>query len=128
MTGTLQCTWIQIDIEKWKNRWKERRWRLAELIISVIILIIIYTGMQCIMVSAAEEPDQQEDSVSQMLQDKLLDEIEFDDMQKMLDEIMEDHSFSVRKALINLINGDEPISKETVRSFLYSLFFSEIQN
>ena len=41
--------------------------------------------------------------------DKLLDEIEFDDMQKMLDEIMEDHSFSVRKALINLINGDEPI-------------------
>ena len=60
--------------------------------------------------------------------DKLLDEIEFDDMQKMLDEIMEDHSFSVRKALINLINGDEPISKETVRSFLYSLFFSEIQN
>ena len=80
------------------------------------------------MVSAAEEPDQQEDSVSQMLQDKLLDEIEFDDMQKMLDEIMEDHSFSVRKALINLINGDEPISKETVRSFLYSLFFSEIQN
>ena len=43
MTGTLQCTWIQIDIEKWKNRWKERRWRMAELIISVIILIIIYT-------------------------------------------------------------------------------------
>lgn len=128
MTGTMQCAWIQIDIEKWKNKWKERRWRLAELIISVIILIIIYTGMQCIMVSAAEEPDQQEDSVSQMLQDKLLDEIEFDDMQKMLDEIMEDHSFSVRKALINLINGDEPISKETVRSFLYSLFFSEIQN
>lgn len=128
MTGTLQCTWIQIDIEKWKKRWKERQWKLAELIISVIILSIIYTGMQCIMVSAAEEPDQQEDSVSQMLQDKLLDEIEFDDMQKMLDEIMEDHSFSVRKVLMNLINGDEPISKETVRSFLYSLFFSEIQN
>lgn len=128
MTGTLQCAWIQIDIEKWKNRWKERQWRLAELIISVIILSIMYTGMQCITVSAAEEPDQQEDSVSQMMQDKLLDKIEFDDMQKMLDEIMEDHSFSVRKALINLINGDEPISKETVRSFLYSLFFSEIQN
>lgn len=128
MTGTLQCAWIQINIEKWKNRWKERQWRLAELIISVIILSIMYTGMQCVMVSAAEEPDQQEDSVSQMLQDKLLDEIELDDMQKMLDEIMEDHSFSVRKVLINLINGDEPISKETVRSFLYSLFFSEIQN
>lgn len=128
MTGTLQCAGLQVDIKKWKNRWKERQWKLAELIISVIILSIIYTGMQCIMVSAAEEPDQQEDSVSQMMQDKLLDEIEFDDMQKMLDEIMEDHSFSVRKVLINLINGDEPISKETVRSFLYSLFFSEIQN
>ena len=57
-----------------------------------------------------------------------MDEIQIDDMQKMLDEIMADHSFSVRKVLTNIINGDDPISKETVRSFLYSLFFSEIEN
>ena len=41
---------------------------------------------------------------------------------------MDDHVFSVRKALMNIINGEEPVSKETVRSFLYSLFFSDIEN
>ena len=62
------------------------------------------------------------------LQEQLLDEIQIDDMQKMLNEIMADHTFSVREALLNLINGEEPISKETVRSFLCSLFFSEMKN
>ena len=62
------------------------------------------------------------------LQEQLLDEIKIDDMQKMLNEIMADHTFSVREALLNLINGEEPISKETVRSFLCSLFFSEMKN
>ena len=55
-------------------------------------------------------------------------EIQIDDVQKMLDEIMDDHVFSVREALMNIINGEEPVSKETVRSFLYSLFFSDIEN
>ena len=29
---------------------------------------------------------------------------------------------------MNIINGEDPVSKETVRSFLYSLFFSDIEN
>ena len=57
-----------------------------------------------------------------------MEEIQIDDVQKMLDEIMDDHVFSVREALMNIINGEEPVSKETVRSFLYSLFFSDIEN
>ena len=58
------------------------------------------------------------------LQEQLLDEIQIDDMQKMLNEIMADHTFSVREALLNLINGEEPISKETVtKFFVQSLFF-----
>lgn len=57
-----------------------------------------------------------------------MEEIQIDDVQKMLDEIMDDHVFSVREALMNIINGEDPVSKETVRSFLYSLFFSDIEN
>ena len=43
-----------------------------------------------------------------------MEEIQIDDVQKMLDEIMDDHVFSVREALMNIINGEEPVSKGAV--------------
>ena len=81
-----------------------------------------------VSVYAAAQTEQQEDSSIQILQEDLLDEIQIEDVQKMLDEIMDDHSFSVREALMNIINGEEPVSKETVQNFLYSLFFSDMGN
>ena len=81
-----------------------------------------------VSVYAAAQTEQQEDSSIQILQEDLLDEIQIEDVQKMLDEIMDDHSFSVRDALMNIINGEEPVSKETVQNFLYSLFFSDMEN
>ena len=81
-----------------------------------------------VSVYAAAQTEQKEDSSVQILQENLMEEIQIDDVQKMLDEIMDDHVFSVREALMNIINGEEPVSKETVRSFLYSLFFSDIEN
>ena len=120
------------------ERWTRMRRRFSGktltdiLIFGVILCIAIHSiaffENQTVLAYAAEQTEQQEDSTSQILQENLLDEIQIDDMQKMLDEIMADHSFSVRKVLTNIINGDDPISKETVRSFLYSLFFSEIEN
>ena len=120
------------------ERWTRMRRRfsgktLTDILIFGVILCIAIQSIaffenQTVLAYAAEQTEQQEDSTSQILQENLLDEIQIDDMQKMLDEIMADHSFSVRKVLTNIINGDDPISKETVRSFLYSLFFSEIEN
>ena len=81
-----------------------------------------------VSVYAAAQTEQQEDSSIQILQEDLLDEIQIEDVQKMLDEIMDDHSFSVREALMNIINGEEPVSKETVQNFLYSLFFSDMED
>ena len=120
------------------ERWTRMRRRfsgktLTDILIFGVILCIAIQSIaffenQTVLAYAAEQTEQQEDFTSQILQENLLDEIQIDDMQKMLDEIMTDHSFSVRKVLTNIINGDDPISKETVRSFLYSLFFSEIEN
>ena len=120
------------------ERWTRMRRRfsgktLTDILIFGVILCIAIQSIaffenQTVLAYAAEQTEQQEDFTSQILQENLLDEIQIDDMQKMLDEIMADHSFSVRKVLTNIINGDDPISKETVRSFLYSLFFSEIEN
>ncbi len=86
-----------------------------------------FLGNRAVPVYAAAGTGQ-EDSVSQILQKKLLDEIQIDDIQKMLNEIMGDHSFSAGKMLMDILNGDDPVSKESVRNFLYSLFFSEIEN
>lgn len=100
----------------------------AVIIMQGIIWGIIFSGKQTIFVQADTQDEQQEDSTSLILQEQLLGEIQIDDVQKMLNEIMTDHTFSVKEALLNLINGEEPISKETVRNFLCSLFFSEMKN
>ena len=57
-----------------------------------------------VSVYAAAQTEQKEDSSVQILQENLMEEIQIDDVQKMLDEIMDDHVFSVREALMNIIN------------------------
>ena len=118
----------EIRLHKKILRKKILRRIAAVMIMQGIIWGIIFFGKQTVLVKAATQNEQQEESTSLALQEQLLDEIQIDDMQKMLNEIMADHTFSVREALLNLINGEEPISKETVRSFLCSLFFSEMKN
>lgn len=66
-------------------------------------------------------------TVSESLQEELLGELNLDEVQLMISEVMEGESFSVRKAITDMINGEEAISKETVQRFLYRLFFSGIE-
>lgn len=66
-------------------------------------------------------------TVSESLQEELLDELDLDEVQAMISEVMEGENFSVRKAITDMINGEEAISKETVQRFLYRLFFSGIE-
>lgn len=68
-----------------------------------------------------------ETTVSESLQEELLGELDLDEVQAMISEVMEGESFSVRKAITDMINGEEAISKETVQRFLYRLFFSGIE-
>lgn len=115
---------IREQADLWKGYW---------CILACILLIgrvsyLTFFQNHIVSVYAAAQTEQKEDSSVQILQENLMEEIQIDDVQKMLDEIMDDHVFSVREALMNIINGEEPVSKETVRSFLYSLFFSDIEN
>ena len=115
---------IREQADLWKGYW---------CILACILLVgrvsyLTFFQNHIVSVYAAAQTEQKEDSSVQILQENLMEEIQIDDVQKMLDEIMDDHVFSVRKALMNIINGEEPVSKETVRSFLYSLFFSDIEN
>ena len=115
---------IREQADLWKGYW---------CILACILLVgrvsyLTFFQNHIVSVYAAAQTEQKEDSSVQILQENLMEEIQIDDVQKMLDEIMDDHVFSVREALMNIINGEEPVSKETVRSFLYSLFFSDIEN
>ena len=115
---------IREQADLWKGYW---------CILACILLVgrvsyLTFFQNHIASVYAAAQTEQKEDSSVQILQENLMEEIQIDDVQKMLDEIMDDHVFSVREALMNIINGEDPVSKETVRSFLYSLFFSDIEN
>lgn len=68
----------------------------------------------------------QADTQSEDIKESLLEEIDLTQVQKMMDELLGEDSFSFKEKLEKIINGEGAISKETVREFLQSLFFSEL--
>lgn len=78
---------------------------------------IIFCGTK--VVQGAEEAD-----TAEQIQGELLSELDFGQVQRMLDELLGTESFSFQEALKKLINGEKAISKETVQEFLRGLFFS----
>lgn len=106
------------------------------------LILVIYgfggicqTGTAQICQAAQMSPKEMKDNLtenieseeSEEMQNKLLGEMEFEEIQQMIGQILGENSFSVKDAVRDMINGDEPISKETVREFLRSLFFSGIE-
>ena len=106
------------------------------------LILVIYgfggicqTGTAQICQAAQMSPKEMKDNLtenieseeSEEMQNELLGEMEFEEIQQMIGQILGENSFSVKDAVRDMINGDEPISKETVREFLRSLFFSGIE-
>ena len=75
-----------------------------------------------------QDKEQNTDQTDPEAAEGMLEEIEFGEIQKMVDELLGEQSFSLKEAVINMINGEEPISKEAVRGVLYSFFFSGLKN
>ena len=78
---------------------------------------IIFCGTK--VVQGAEEAD-----TAEQIQGELLSELDFGQVQRMLDELLGTESFSFQEALKKLINGEEAISKEdsagiSARSFFF---------
>ena len=51
----------------------------------------------------------------------------FEQVQKLMDEMLGEESFSMETALKNMISGETVFSKEAVQSFLRSLFFDRLE-
>ncbi|MDO4305517.1 MAG: stage III sporulation protein AE [Eubacteriales bacterium] len=73
-----------------------------------------------------ESAGEQETSV-QELQKELLTEMDFTEIQNMIDEMLGDSSFSFSEAVTGLLTGEEVFSKEAVQEFLRGLFFSRFE-
>lgn len=61
------------------------------------------------------------------VQESMLSDMSFEKVQALLDEMLGTDSFSVEKALQDMLSGETVISKETVQNFLRGLFFDQIE-
>lgn len=57
----------------------------------------------------------------------LLEEIDFSEIQNMMDEMLGQNSFSLTDAIKKLMSGEEILSGETVREYLRGLFFNRLE-
>lgn len=69
--------------------------------------------------SAFDDPDRNETEIA----DELLQEINLTDVQKMLDDLLGQDSFSMKEALIRLTKGEQAFSGEAVQEFVYRFLF-----
>ena len=62
------------------------------------VIFVTFFQNHIVSVYAAAQTEQKEDSSVQILQENLMEEIQIDDVQKMLDEIMDDHVFFCQRS------------------------------
>ena len=77
-------------------------------------------------VQAAGAQTETEDGEISVVQEELLGQIELEEIQKLVDGILDEKSFSIKDAVMNMMKGEEPISKEAVQDMVRSFFFSGI--
>lgn len=92
-----------------------------------VLIFILFTALLVLCRTKAVQGAAEDTDTAEQIQSGLLSELDFSQVQKMLDELLGTESFSFQEALKNLINGEEAISKETVQEFLRGLFFPALR-
>lgn len=94
--------------------------------IRIVLAVVLILAAGLAWGTEALGAEQQTEEKQGDVREELLGELELDQVQKMLDGLLGEDSFSFKEGLKKLIYGEEAISKETVGEFLHSLFFSEL--
>lgn len=94
--------------------------------IRMVLAVVLILAAGLAFGTEALGAEQQTEEEQGDVREELLGELELDQVQKMLDGLLGEDSFSFKEGLKKLIYGEEAISKETVGEFLHSLFFSEL--
>lgn len=74
----------------------------------------------------AAVPETSGSQTAEAMEEELLGDMDFTEVQNMMDEMLGNDTFSFTKALKGLISGEEVFSKEAVQEFLYGLFYSRL--
>lgn len=77
--------------------------------------------------SGKNEEITEQDISASVLQEELLTEIDFTEMQNMVDEMLGNSGFSLEDAVKKLLSGDDVLSKEAVQEFLRGLLLSRFE-
>ena len=75
----------------------------------------------------SNEADAMGAELSDDVAEELVTDMSFEQVQKLMDEMLGEESFSMETALKNMISGKNVFSKEAVQDFLRSLFFDRIR-
>ena len=67
------------------------------------------------------------DEETEELKQEILSEMDFAEIQDMLDDMLGEESFSFREALENMLTGKDAFSEEAVQKFLHGLLFSGLE-
>lgn len=65
----------------------------------------------------------EQENVYEKWQEHFLQELDLDEVQKMIDDALGEHGISVWEMMKSVMKGELPFSKETVQEMLYRLFF-----
>ena len=96
-----------------------------------LLLMWLLFGKESVLAQAQEkEGDTFYEDTSGLSYDitgDLVDEMSFEQVQQLLDEALGKESFSLEKAVKEMIEGKQVLSEEAVQEFLHGLFFSRIE-
>ena len=96
--------------------------------VGAALFFFFFAGPECKTVLAGTEGVKaREEDQSEELKKELTAELDFSEIQNMLDEMLGEDSFSFQKAFEKLLNGENGISEEAVREFLRGLLFSGLE-
>lgn len=86
-------------------------------IVCVSVLLILGGAKECMASETDTENIQNENNA-------LLEQMDFTEIQKMIDEMLGEERFSFLSAVKTIMEGKNVLSKETIQKILYGLFFS----
>lgn len=89
----------------------------------VFLAVVCLVAAGVVQVQAAQQEEAWQEQ-GEELEEELLEDMDFTQVQKMMDEMLGEDSFSFVEALRRLMAGDEVFSEEAVQELLRGLFFS----
>lgn len=110
---------------------RKRKWLWLPIIFLAVFLSMNLPGIKNLNLLAGAVICQAAEQETEQAQNEtingVLEELDLSQMQKMLDQMLGDESFSVKDMLVSLTKGENVLSEDTVQDMLRSFLFSGLQ-